>query len=152
MPDYAVRVYQLNFYVQKYLPEIFYHFKKNKIPFDILYSKWLISIFSQYISFDYLVIIWTFFIIVLYNFKQDRWKAIIKFALIFLQDLQSVLLNIDLESLSDFLRSDYLNYHKNNRLLYKHYLEFKVTNKDLKIIRDKYYVDLAKEKLSVNIF
>jgi hypothetical protein len=72
--------------------------------------------------------------------------------LIFLQDLQSVLLNIDLESLSDFLRSDYLNYHKNNRLLYKHYLEFKVTNKDLKIIRDKYYVDLAKEKLSVNIF
>jgi hypothetical protein len=65
MPDYAVRVHQLNFYVQKYLPEIYYHFKKNKIPFDMLYSKWFITIFTQYLPFDYLEKVFTLFILVI---------------------------------------------------------------------------------------
>ncbi len=64
MPDYQVRSYQLNFFVQKYVPEIYYHFKKNNIPFDILYSKWILTVFSQYLSFDYLEITWTYFLFV----------------------------------------------------------------------------------------
>lgn len=64
MPDYAIRVYQLNYYVQKFLPDIYYHFKKNKIPFDIIYSRFLITIFSQYVNFEDLIRIWTLFILV----------------------------------------------------------------------------------------
>ena len=68
MPDYPVRVYQLNHYVKIYLPSIFNHFKNNKIPFDMIYSKWLITVFSQYLTPDLLNIVWTYFIIVLYLF------------------------------------------------------------------------------------
>lgn len=66
MPDYEVRVYQLNHYIKKYLPELHYHFKKNKIPVDLIFTKWIITIFAQYLNFDCLTLVWTLFIIV-YN-------------------------------------------------------------------------------------
>ena len=28
-PDYGIRVYQINYYVKKYIPTVFYHFKKK---------------------------------------------------------------------------------------------------------------------------
>ena len=65
MPDYAVRSYQLSFFVKKYIPELYYHFKKNLIPVDIIFSKWILTIFSQYLPFNYLAFIWTYFILVI---------------------------------------------------------------------------------------
>lgn len=71
MADYAVRTFQLNHYVKKYLPEIYYHFKKYKIPSDMIYSKWVLTIFSQYLSLEQQTFTWTLFILV-YNFFINR--------------------------------------------------------------------------------
>jgi hypothetical protein len=65
-------------------------------------------------------------------------------------DIQEELIKLDIEGLSLFLKGEYMNFHfdKRNTLLF--YLEkFKVTNKKLKLLRDEYYVELAKEKLIV---
>jgi hypothetical protein len=35
-PDYHCRVHQINYYVKKYIPEVYYRFKKKNIPFDII--------------------------------------------------------------------------------------------------------------------
>lgn len=64
MPDYALRVYQLNYYVKQYFPDIYYHFKNNRIPVDLIYSKWFLTVFSSYLSFDILSLCWTLFIVV----------------------------------------------------------------------------------------
>ena len=64
MPDYNLRVFQLNYYVKIYFPEIYYHFKNNMIPFDLFYSKWFITIFSSYLDFNLLSQCWLYFTIV----------------------------------------------------------------------------------------
>jgi hypothetical protein len=64
MPDYDLRVFQLNHYVKLYFPDIFYHFKNNKIPFDLLYSKWFITLFSSYLNFEVTAHCWMYFIVV----------------------------------------------------------------------------------------
>ena len=80
MPDYGVRSYQLNFYLRKYLPEIYYHFKKNKIPVDLIYQKWLITIFSQYVTFENVTQIWTlFFIVYILLLKRIGGKLLLNF-------------------------------------------------------------------------
>jgi hypothetical protein len=64
MPDYDLRVFQLNHYVKLYFPDIYYHFKNNKIPFDLLYSKWFITLFSSYLNFEVTSHSWMYFILV----------------------------------------------------------------------------------------
>jgi hypothetical protein len=65
MPDYNLRVYQLNHYVKKYFPDVYYHFKNNKIPYDLFYSKWFITIFAAYLGFDVVAQCWLYFVIVI---------------------------------------------------------------------------------------
>ena len=53
-PDYQIRVFQLNYYVKKYLVEVYNHFKNNNLSFDLLYSDWLLTLFSiLFFSFKY---------------------------------------------------------------------------------------------------
>jgi hypothetical protein len=66
MPDYNLRVYQLNHYVKKYFPDVYYHFKNNKIPCDLFYSKWFITIFAAYLGFDVVSQCWLYFVIVIH--------------------------------------------------------------------------------------
>ena len=46
MPDYSIRVYQLNYYIKQYFPKLASHFKKNQINPEIFFSKWILT-FSQ---------------------------------------------------------------------------------------------------------
>ena len=97
MPDYSIRVYQLNFFIKKFMPDLFYHFKKQQINPDMFFSKWILTIFASYLPFGTLAKVWDVFLI-------DGWKAIFKFCLCFLDELHQYLIKMDLNESSKFFR------------------------------------------------
>jgi hypothetical protein len=153
MPDYAVRAFQLNHFFKLYLQDLFNHFKKQKVPFDMIYSKWILTIFSQYLPFELLKLVWNFFIIVKkIIYKKDRWKAIIKVSLLLLSDISHKLLKLDLDEICLFFRGEYKAYHMTPQKLLRLYnsdLYPEIKNKSLKTLRDNYYMEIVKEKLNV---
>ena len=142
MPDYSIRIYQLNYYIKKYFPELDNHLKKVQIHPDLFFSKWILTIFSSYLPFNILYKVWDVFII-------DKWKAIFKFSLIFLYLMQKDLLKMDLNSFSKYLRTkkqqvDDVDFKD----IIKHYNNFKVTNKKLFELREDFFIDQVLEKLN----
>lgn len=140
-PDYGIRVYQINYYVKKYIPTVFYHFKKKDLSFDMIYSRWLLTLFANYLDINKLDFPWSCLFI-------QKWKGIIKICLFLIYELKEKLLKCDLEKLSDLLKEDTIKYHNNymhSFSLYQRY--FKVKNKKLKELRNEYFIDLAKKKL-----
>ena len=143
-PDYHCRVHQINYYVKKYIPEVYYHFKKKDIPFDIIYSRWVLTLFGNYLNLDRLDFPWTCFFV-------DKWNGLIKICLIFIYELKDELIKRDMEGISVLIKNDigkedkfHLNYNYSFGL-YKD--KFKVSNKQLRILKDEYYIILAKDKL-----
>ena len=140
-PDYGIRVYQLNYYVKKYIPNVYYHFKNNNLSFDMIYSRWLLTLFSNYLEMNRLDFPWTCFFI-------DKWKGLIKLCLILIYELKDQLLKCDLSGLSSLLKEDTFKYHNNYMNSFNLYKKkFKVTNEQLKQLRNEYFIDLAKKKL-----
>ena len=140
-PDYGIRVYQLNYYVRKYIPSVYHHFKNSNLSFDMIYSRWLLTLFANYLDINRLDFPWSCLFI-------DRWKGLIKICLFLIYDLKEKLLKCDLEKLSNLLKEDTVKYHKNYMHSYFLYQKtFKVTNKKLNELRNEYFIDLAKTKL-----
>ncbi len=56
---------------------------------------------------------------------------------------------MEIEDVSLFIREDYINYHQNTKNYVDTYCtkQFKITNKEMKQLKDSYYITLAKEKL-----
>ena len=140
MPDYSIRVYQLNYFIKKFFPKLNVHFKKNQINPDIFFSKWILAIFSSYLPFDVLCKVWDVFIL-------DKWKAIFKFSMAFLAIMEEELLTMDLQSFSQYFRSSAVNSHLDYKQISKYYNNFKITNKELDLLREDFFVDQVKEKL-----
>ena len=144
MPDYSIRVYQLKFYIKEYFPDLAIHFKKNQINPDIFFSKWILTIFSNYLSFDILYNVWDVFIL-------DKWKALFKFCLMILNSMKDKLINMDLITFSKFIKDN-----KNNSSLInfeefsKHYKDYKITNRQLNELREDFFIDQLKSKLEDN--
>ena len=139
-PDYNIRVYQLNYYVKKYFPQIYYYFKNNDISFDLLYSKWIMTIFSNYLNIENLDFVWTCFFI-------NKWKGFFKICLIMLYDLSNILIKSDLLEISKLIKDNY-KYHNNLKRSYELYSrKFKVKNSELRQLKDEYYISLAREKI-----
>jgi len=105
-PDYGIRVFQINYYVRKYLPRIYHHFNNNNLSFDMIYSRWLLTLFANYLDINRLDFPWTCIF-------TDGWKGIIKLCLILLYELREQLLKCDLEKLSNLLKEETLKYHNN---------------------------------------
>ena len=142
-PDYGIRVYQINYYVKKYIPTVFYHFKNNNLSFDMIYSRWLLTLFSNYLEINRLDFPWTCFFI-------HKWKGLIKLCLILIYELKDKLLKCDLASLSSLLKEDSIKYHNNYmKSFYLYNKIFKITNEELKQLRNEYFIDLAKKKLEL---
>ena len=140
-PDYGIRVYQLNYYVKKYIPSVYYHFKNNNLSFDMIYSRWLLTLLSNYLEINRLDFPWTCFFI-------NKWKGLIKICLILIYDLKEQLLKSDMAKLSTLLKEDTIKYHnKYMKSFDLYYNKFKVTNKELNQLRNEYFIDLAKTKL-----
>ena len=134
-------LYQINYYVKKYIPSVFYHFKNNFLSFDMIYSRWLLTLFANYLEITRLDFPWTCLFI-------DKWKGLIKLCLILIYELKDQLLKCDMEKLSNLLKEDTFNYHNNYmRSYFLYQKKFKVSNKKLKELRNEYFIDLAKKKL-----
>ena len=144
-PDYQCRVHQINYYLKKYIPEVYYHFKKNDIPFDIIYSRWILTFFANYLNLDKLDFPWTCFFV-------DKWKGLIKICLIFIYELKDELIKRDMEGISVLIKNDIGKedkYHLNYNYSFKLYKDkFKVKNKQLRILKEEYYINSAKKKLT----
>ena len=144
-PDYQCRVHQINYYLKKYIPEVYYHFKKNDIPFDIIYSRWILTFFANYLNLDKLDFPWTCFFV-------DKWKGLIKICLIFIYELKDELIKRDMEGISVLIKNDIGKedkYHLNYNYSFKLYKDkFKVKNKQLRILKEEYYIISAKKKLA----
>ena len=138
-PDYGIRVFQLNYYVKKYLIEVYNHFKNNNLPFDLLYSDWLLTLFSNYFDIEKLDFPWTCFIV-------DKWKGLIKICLIIIYELKDELIKCNLETLTLLIKENNFKINFSNSVdLYKN--KFKVTNKQLRELKTEYYTNLVKKKL-----
>ena len=140
-PDYNTRVYQLNFYVKKYMPTVFHHFKNNNLSFDLIYSGWLLTLFSNYYDIEQLDFPWTCFII-------DKWKGIIKVCLVIIYELKDKLMQCNLEDLTKLMKENNNKINSNFSKSYDLYKnKFKVTNKQLRQLKTEYYADLVRKKL-----
>ena len=139
-PDYNTRVFQLNYYVKKYLPQVFHHFKNINLSFDLIYSGWLLTLFSNYYDIEQLDFPWTCFII-------DKWKGLIKICLINIYELKEELLKCNLERLTSLMKSKNYKINNFNKFIYLYKNKFKVTNKQLRQLKNQYYSNLVKKKL-----
>ena len=141
MPDYSIRVYQLNHYIKEYFPELSFHFKKNQINPDVFFSKWILTIFSNYLPFEVLYKVWDVFIF-------DKWKAIFKFSLMILNSMKDKLITMDLVTFSQYIKdnkdnSNLLNFDEFS----KHYKDYKITNRQLNELREDFFIDQLKTKI-----
>ena len=144
MPDYSIRVYQLNYFIKENFPDLALHFKKNQINPDVFFSKWILTIFSNYLPFDVLYKVWDVFLL-------DKWKAIFKFSLMILNSMKDKLITMDLITFSKFIKDN-----KNNSSLInfqefsEHYKDYKITNRQLNELREDYFIEQLKNKLENN--
>ena len=141
MPDYQIRVYQLNSFIKEYLPELSTHFRKNQINPDVFFSKWILTIFSNYLPFEVLYKVWDVFIF-------DKWKAIFKFSLLILNSMKDKLITMDLITFSKFIKdnknnSNFINFDEFS----KHYKDYKITNRQLNELREDFFIDQVKTKI-----
>ena len=142
MPDYLIKLYQLNYYIKDNFPKLLPHLKINQISPDIFFSKWILTIFSNFLPFEILYNVWDLFIL-------DKWKAIFKFSIILVQYMQDDLMNLDLYSFSPYVRNNANINLLNFSDLSKYYNDYKVTNKKLLELRDDFFVEDLKNKLEI---
>jgi hypothetical protein len=141
MPDFLIRVYQLKKLIEFYFPKLGNHLKRNHINIDLFFSKWLLTIFSNYLPFDVLYKVWDVFII-------DKWKALFKFCMILLYFMKEKLMKMDLNLFSQYFRSNELLTSLSFEEIIKHYDEYKITNKKLKELREEFFMDQVQTKLN----
>ena len=131
-PDYLIKLYQLNNLVKEKYPKLLPHLKANQINPDIFFSKWILTLFSNFLPFKTLYNIWDLFIL-------DKWKAIFKFSIIIINYMKDELMNLDLYSFSPYLKNN-----ANINLiefadLSKLYNNYKITNKKLFELKEDFF-------------
>lgn len=150
MPDYSIRVFQISEMLKMYMPDLYNHFKVNNLPFDMILQKWIMTLFSNYLNIDKLLVVW-------YYFFMDGWEALIKFSIIILEQAKDRLMECDLEGVSGFTKDKdwiesmstkqfYCLFHSHNE---KYRLSNPITNELLEELKDQFYIDLLSKKLTV---
>ncbi len=142
MPAYLIKLYQLNYFIKEYFPKMHHHLKTNAINLDIFFSKWILTIFSNFLSFDTLYKVWDLFIL-------DKWKSIFKFSIIISSYMKDDLINMDLHSFSSYIRNNNINSLKFHELS-KYYNKYKINNSKLNELKEDFYVEQLKVKLEIN--
>ena len=143
VPDYLIKLYQLNYYIKENYPKLLPHLKINQINPDIFFSKWILTIFCNFLPFETLYNVWDLFIL-------DKWKAIFKFSIIIVHYMKEKLMNLDLYSFSPYVKNNANINQLNFSDLSKYYNEYKVSNKKLLELREDFFVEELKTKLEIN--
>ena len=141
MPDFLIRVYQLKNFIEFYFPKLSNHLRRTQINIDLFFSKWLLTIFSNYFPFDILYQVWDVFII-------DKWKALFKFCMIIIFFMKEDMMKMDLNQFCQYFRSDDLLSSLSFEQMIKHYNDYKITNKKLKELRENFFVSQVETKLN----
>ena len=142
MPEYLIKLYQLNYFIKEYFPKMHHHLKTNSINLDIFFSKWILTIFSNFLSFETLYNIWDIFML-------DKWKAIFKFSIIIASYMKDDLINMDLHCYSSYIRNNNINSLKFHDLS-KYYYKYKINNSKLDELKEDFYIEQLKVKLEIN--
>ena len=142
MPEYLIKLYQINFFIKEYYPKMHSHLKTTRINLDIFFSKWILTVFSNFLDFDTLYSVWDLFIL-------DKLKAIFKFSIIIASYMKDDLINIDLHTYSSYVRNNSLNSLKFKELS-RYYNKYKITNSKLNELKEDFYVEQLKTKLEIN--
>ena len=142
MPEYLIKLYQINFFIKEYYPKMHHHLKTTRINLDIFFSKWILTVFSNFLDFDTLYNVWDLFIL-------DKWKAIFKFSIIIASYMKDDLINLDLHTYSSYVRNNSLNSLKFKELS-RYYNKYKITNSKLNELKEDFYVEQLKTKLEIN--
>ena len=140
MPDYSIRVFQLNYFIKQYFPDLFNHFKKNQITPDIIFSKWILTIFANYLPFEICYKIWDLFII-------DKWKAIFRISIILLDSIKDKLLKLDLNEFCLFIKSKEIKESVKYKYICQRYNDYNISNKKLKELKEEFFISKVQEKL-----
>ena len=140
MPDYSIRVFQLNYFIKQYFPDLFLHFKKNQITPDIIFSKWILTIFANYLPFETCYKIWDLFII-------DKWKAIFRISIILLDTMKDKLIQLDLNKFCLFIKSKEIKESIKYKYICQMYNNYNISNKKLKELKEEFFIYKVKEKL-----
>ena len=140
MPDYSIRVFQLNYFIKQYFPDLFNHFKKNQITPDIIFSKWILTIFANYLPFEMCYKICDLFII-------DKWKAIFRISIILLDSIKDKLLKLDLNEFCLFIKSKEIKESVKYKYICQRYNDYNISNKKLKELKEEFFISKVQEKL-----
>ena len=140
MPDYSIRIFQLNYFIKLYFPDLFIHFKKNQITPDIIFSKWILTIFANYLPFETCYKIWDLFII-------DKWKAIFRISIILLDSMKDKLIQFDLGQFCSFIKSKEIKESVKYKYICQKYNDYNISNKKLKELKEEFFIYKVKEKL-----
>ena len=141
MPDFLIRVYQLKHFIELYFPKLYNHLRRTQINIDLFFSKWLLTIFSNYFPFDILYQVWDVFII-------DKWKALFKFCMVIIFFMKEDMMKMDLSQFCQYFRSNDLLTSLSFEQMMKHYNDYKITNKKLKELREDFFVSQVEIKLN----
>ena len=140
VPDYLIKLYQLNYLINEEFPLLIPHLNKKQINPDIFFSKWILTIFSNFLPFETLYNVWDLFII-------DKWKAIFKFSIIIVNYMKDKIMNLDVNSFSSYIRNNAnINLLKFNQIS-KYYNDYKISNRKLEELKEEFYVEELKRKL-----
>ena len=143
VPDYLIKLYQLNYFVKENFPKLFPHLKRNQINPDIFFSKWILTIFSNFLPFETLYNVWDLFII-------DKWKAIFTFSIIMVNYMKDKLMNLDLYTFSPYVRNNANINLLSFAEMSKYYNYYKISNKKLEELKEDFFVEDLKTKLEIN--
>ena len=141
MPDFSIRVFQLKKFIELYFPKLYNHLRRNQINIDLFFSKWLLTIFSNYFPFDVLYKVWDLFII-------DKWKSLFKFCMIILFFMKEDMMQMDLNKFCHYFQSNEILTSLTFEQMIKHYNDYKITNKKLEELREEFFMAQVESKLN----
>ena len=139
VPDLSLREYQMDYYLNTILPDLYFHFRKVGITNGFFISRWFMTLFSTYLPFQTLVRVWDCFFL-------DGWKVIIKFSVALLREIRPQILQYELEEISNLLRKN--SHHTDYKFLLAKSRSVQVTKMELKKIEEQFYIEQARLKLA----
>ncbi|KAL4508330.1 hypothetical protein ABPG72_003634 [Tetrahymena utriculariae] len=132
-PRLKILTFQLEIFMQNYLPELLQYLKENNISVSYFCTKWFITLFSYDLQNKTILKIWNLFLI-------KGWKVLIRIALALLKLFENNIKSEPVDNLSDYIRNFAEQNQKsvNDQELIKIAFQLKVTNRLLLSLQNIY--------------
>ena len=140
--DFSIRAFQLEYYFERELPALFRYLQKEGIRTELFTTKWIMTLFSAFVNLDMMKYIFDYFMV-------DGWKAIFKFSVIILKQMQKKFMNSDISGISTMLQTSNGVFNIDREVIWKEYSSMKIRNRELKSLKEKHFIKLTLEKLEV---